>query len=278
MKKVAAGAVSRNSPTKVKEKRQHGMKSQATTSSPTAVVFVVAISCTVAWWLSNSTSSKASFSGSFVNNEKNGLGTMEWEDGSIYEGMWKDDVFNGQGQLNTKEGVYEGAFVDGLRHGKGKMRWSNGQKYTGGWFNDEMHGKGTLREINGDKYFGSMEANIKSGKGTLTYKNIEQGIYVGDFQNGVRHGKGVQTLPGGKYDGDWDDDAMHGRGTMTVSSGTEITGDWVRNKIDVNKVAKDVADNIDRAVEDKTKNLVEDHKDTTQNDRVDADDDAVVVE
>jgi hypothetical protein len=35
---------------------------------------------------------------------------MIWDDGRMYEGMWKEGLFNGHGRLKTKNSVYEGNF------------------------------------------------------------------------------------------------------------------------------------------------------------------------
>lgn len=44
---------------------------------------------------------------------------MNWDDGSKYDGDWKDDV----------------------RHGKGVFEYTNGDKYDGDWADDIQHGK-----------------------------------------------------------------------------------------------------------------------------------------
>lgn len=41
---------------------------------------------------------------------KDGVGTMIWDDGRMYEGMWKNGQFDGLGKLQTKNSVYEGNF------------------------------------------------------------------------------------------------------------------------------------------------------------------------
>ena len=56
------------------------------------------------------------------NGERDGFGTCNFADGSIYEGNWNN----------------------GLRNGYGKYTFSNGAIYDGNWENDLMHGKGKL--------------------------------------------------------------------------------------------------------------------------------------
>ena len=49
-------------------------------------------------------------------------GTMIYEDGSVYDGEWLND----------------------LRHGPGRCTWPNGIVYNGEWKNDKQDGKGQL--------------------------------------------------------------------------------------------------------------------------------------
>lgn len=57
-----------------------------------------------------------------------GNGSMEWLDGSIYEG----DYFHGK------------------KEGYGKFKFPSGACYTGGWLNGQQHGAGTLVNAEGD--------------------------------------------------------------------------------------------------------------------------------
>ena len=61
--------------------------------------------------------------GNFVNNRKEGRGTMEFNETSEYEryeGLWNSDEFDGIGELFWKNGSkYEGNFRKGLRQGFG---------------------------------------------------------------------------------------------------------------------------------------------------------------
>ena len=44
-----------------------------------------------------------------------------WDDGSIYEGYWKQHMANGFGRLIHADGdVYEGEWVEDKAHGRGK--------------------------------------------------------------------------------------------------------------------------------------------------------------
>lgn len=91
---------------------------------------------------------------------------------TIYEGNFKNGVFNGKGRWSSKQGrSYEGNFKNGLRHGKGTSIDSKGQKLTCNFVNDKpVDGKGELIYTNGDRYFGNFKNNHLHGKGTFINK------------------------------------------------------------------------------------------------------------
>lgn len=56
---------------------------------------------------------------------------MIWDDGRIYEGMWRNGDFNGHGRYHTKNCLYEGNFKDSKPHEQGVCTWSDGRYYDG---------------------------------------------------------------------------------------------------------------------------------------------------
>lgn len=54
---------------------------------------------------------------------------------------------------------------------------------------------------------------------------IAGGEYKGQNKQGIKHGKGMYTLPNGiKYEGNWENDKMHGEGKLTYQSTYEYIG------------------------------------------------------
>ncbi len=48
-------------------------------------------------------------------NVKQGYGVMKWPDGTVYEGLWENNLYNGRGKLYHASGdLYEGEFVDDM--------------------------------------------------------------------------------------------------------------------------------------------------------------------
>ena len=72
---------------------------------------------------------------------------------------------------------------------------------------------------------GSYEGGCKNGKadGTGTAKGLA--TYVGEFRDGMKHGKGVKTWPwGDQYEGEFANDAKHGKGIYTWGGRSAWTG------------------------------------------------------
>jgi hypothetical protein len=106
------------------------------------------------------------FSGNIIKGQKEGFCKEIYEDGSIFEGFYKQ----------------------GKRQGKGFYRdIKDSSIYMGNFSNDEIQGSGVKIEDDGDKLVGEFQEGALV-KGVIEYKN---GIkYLGDLSNGVRHGKG----------------------------------------------------------------------------------------
>ena len=59
---------------------------------------------------------------------------MKWPDGTVYEGLWSSNLYNGRGKLYHASGdLYEGEFVDDMAQGFGIYQHANGSKYVGYW-------------------------------------------------------------------------------------------------------------------------------------------------
>ena len=74
-----------------------------------------------------------------------GFGVYVWNDGSRYEGNFRNGERNGEGiYYYPKGGKYVGNQVDGKRHGWGTYHYTSGSKYTGEWVYEVREGKGTM--------------------------------------------------------------------------------------------------------------------------------------
>ena len=103
----------------------------------------------------------------------------------------------------------------------------NGE-YRGSLVNVVSNGWGRCEYPSGDVYVGNWCDGNRQGKGTYTFKNGDN--YEGNWLGGKRHGEGVFQTPKGCYEGRWQDDVPHGYGTYTHADGKVYRGNWQNGK------------------------------------------------
>jgi len=85
-----------------------------------------------------------------VNDDFMGYGRMEYINGVVYEGDWKDSCYCGKGAFTSLEGHrFTGQFVQNAFNGHGTMEYPNGDVYEGEWRDDVKWGSGRMRFGNG---------------------------------------------------------------------------------------------------------------------------------
>ena len=71
--------------------------------------------------------------------------------------------------MNTEE-RYEGDLINGMRNGQGKLYYKNGNiKYEGEFANDKFEGTGKFYYTDGNYYIGQFKNGLKHGKGIEYY-------------------------------------------------------------------------------------------------------------
>lgn len=119
-------------------------------------------------------------------------GTMSWGGDHVYEGEFKDDLFDGLGVLDVDDG-------------------GCGTRYVGQWKRGRPNGHGAL-----------VYARV--------HENDPDPVpwhYVGDWDRGIQTGTGTKEWADGRcYTGEWHDGRPHGRGSFTYADGTRYDGDW----------------------------------------------------
>lgn len=107
------------------------------------------------------------------------------------------------GQLTLASGTVYWIMPEQLQFtGTAKFSWPDGRWYQGNWAAGKPHGKGELQLSSGEHY-------------------------VGEFEQGNRQGRGMQTSNAGTYNGTWDNDAAHGQGQFAASNGDRYQGGYV---------------------------------------------------
>lgn len=84
---------------------------------------------------------------------KTGFGIIQYDNGSRYEGNFKEGKFDGQGKFYNMDGVliYEGTYANHQREGKGISYFSSGTKqFEGTWVNNEPSKSGKYYSFTGE--------------------------------------------------------------------------------------------------------------------------------
>ena len=124
----------------------------------------------------------------FINQklrERVGKGIQIARDGSLYEGWFGNNLFNGKGRLINADGdVYEGYWKDGKADGIGVYAHYDGQRYEGKWKQDKQHGHGFEKWPDGSSYQGEYSEGKKHGLGKFSWP--DGSVYNGNFsQNNI---------------------------------------------------------------------------------------------
>ena len=147
-----------------------------------------------------------------------------------YTGAFNPDgARHGKGVLQWANGdVYEGEFKNGLRHGTGKYEEKlSGQVYVGTYISGQRD-NGILTFSNGDTYTGEFKDDVFGGFGILKTKTI---TYKGEWLHGRRNGNGLLTYHATKdrYDGAFLNNLPHGYGRYIWGDGHRYTGEVCTN-------------------------------------------------
>ena len=163
---------------------------------------------------------------------KEGFGIFIHEDGSKYEGMFKNDLAEGRGRLILSRGdYYEGEFSKDKANGYGKYVSDSGEIYIGYWNDDKQHGKGELLLKDGSRYEGDFKNGVKNGKGKISWPDTS--FYKGDFVDNFYEGYGVYFMRNGKvFKGEWKKGQMEGIGIFVWPDGRKYIGHYHLDKRD----------------------------------------------
>ena len=98
---------------------------------------------------------KRIYNGMWRRSKRHGKGKETFADASTYEGMYANDLFNGEGKRTTAAGTYDGFFELGMKHGEGRMLWVEARSsYNGHWKDGFFHGMGEYLGKDGTTYNG----------------------------------------------------------------------------------------------------------------------------
>lgn len=164
------------------------------------------------------------FSGHFERGKKRGnRSRMDFANGDSYVGAfgatrpnrYGDGVFDGRGTMTFADGsVYEGEWKEGRIHGQGKYTSSSGDTLEGTFVDGRLDGPECTEELlhGSSVYVGAFEHGEYHGRGVL---ERDGRVYTGIFDQGFKSGRGVEEdIKGGRYEGFFFLDRRHGHGVQ----------------------------------------------------------------
>lgn len=104
------------------------------------------------------------YSGTILNDKKNGSGVLQDKFGNHYDGEFKNDRLDGYGMFRTSEGTtFKGYWRNDLQHGFGEENWPDGSSYRGSYVLGMKHGEGVYRWDDGSEYNGKWNQGVMEG-------------------------------------------------------------------------------------------------------------------
>ena len=179
---------------------------------------------------SENTTKASTYIVAYINNQKNGKGKLIVPDQFIYEGNFKDDLFDGYGEYKSKQYNYFGYYSCGKKSGKGKeINLIKNIEYEGDFKDDKRNGFGKEKNPDGTIYIGEFKDNQKHGQGTLILDGIKTWTYKGDFKNDKISGKGrFKWNEKKQYIGEWENNELSGYGIL-INNNTKHIGYFSHN-------------------------------------------------
>lgn len=188
------------------------------------------------------------YTGTFLNNDFHGIGTIVSQNGSIYQGQLSYGQYNGVGTLRTvvtmnnsngsstdgqdKDADDDRGTTDSSNNNKKKKKKDNIMEsvYTGDFSEGIFHGHGSLTHSDGSSYVGTWSHGNRI-EGTETLPNGD--IFEGKFNNDVREGQGILRLKCGRVtkQGIWENDVLKDGEDLniTFAVGHAYQGDHVNS-------------------------------------------------
>ena len=163
----------------------------------------------------------------YVNEQKITISFDYGERTGIYSGGIKNGLPHGIGKFSSTNATgqdweYIGEWETGHFNGIGTTIYSDGQVSIANYENDHMYGNGIIVYPDPALYVGEINDNGSNGDGTsLSISNR----YVGEFENGLRNGKGILYFENGnRYEGEFVDQYINGSGIYYFPSGDRVEG------------------------------------------------------
>lgn len=200
----------------------------------------------------------AYYKGNFRNGKREGKGKMVWQDGTSFEGIWKNDsrykgrmimdngcVYIGRFVNDQANGpcemllmpsmvIYQGSFQEGSTSPVGMLLYPNGSIYYGQMNQFQRKGAGKLIELNGSFQEGFWEQDKLVGSACRTFDAETGELYSGGIQEGKRTGRARLYEKDGEqvYEGEFSMDRKQGAATLYKKNGDVVKASFRNNQME----------------------------------------------
>ena len=193
------------------------------------------------------------YKGYAKDGKPDGIGKMEYANGSSYQGKWVDGKWHGDGLfVSSLDSIYgtwkdgkvcgdvlyrrgdlffEGTFDNNTPLGIGALTTKDGTFYSGYWCDGKRNGMGDMIFPNGDTYSGEWHNNSFDGYGEYHYSSTKS-FYRGEWKEGLQDGNGLYQSSDFSYDGEWEKGWMDGNGILYFKNKDKYEGTIHENLID----------------------------------------------
>jgi len=167
------------------------------------------------------------YEGEWKQGRAAGKGRCEVSNGTVLEGEFADDLPHGHAKETRADGsIFEGSFENGKKTGKG--RWQSveeGWTYTGDFKDDYYEGFGQYEWSDGRVYTGEWKQNQFDGYGRMVWADGR--MYEGAYREDKKNGVGLFRWADGRFHlGIWKDGMQDGKGIFTTKDAMCRAGEW----------------------------------------------------
>ncbi|CAD8132792.1 unnamed protein product [Paramecium pentaurelia] len=155
---------------------------------------------------------------------KHGIGIQLWPKiGNLLKGTWQNDLLEGVCTMFYFNGdIFEAYFLQGTTNGFGMFK-SEKKVVKGIWINNQLQGEGQELKNDGTTYFGQFWNSRKQGRGIQMFPDGCK--YEGFFQNNKFEGDGIFTWSDGSYyQGQFHKGLIRGFGFYNNNNGLQLIG------------------------------------------------------
>jgi hypothetical protein len=183
----------------------------------------------------------ASWSGACQDGKATGAGVLVWWDADglkgRYVGAMKAGRVDGDGRVMVRDGsgggfdAYTGRFAAGAPVGEGYLVTAEGDRLVGELLDGAGHGRGLVLTAEGAVIRGEFKDGEGVGPLMVAHRTESGERYMGQAENGERHGYGMFTAVNGDfYVGRFDQGELDGPGVLQEAGGAVFLGFYSKGR------------------------------------------------